>query len=563
MKIPIDQFEQYIDETILKRGHSYFKNGNVDAVEELSDHNFEAIVSGTDNYRITFSIEDRHFMNASCTCPYDYGPICKHMVAVFLYVLQEELGLDAPKAKKPRKKRKTIQDQVSEILAELSPNELADFLKEQTEMNREFRELFLARFAHLTQKTDKKFYHAQVKRLLRAAKGRHSYLDYQGAREASILVSELLDTASGFLQKNKHLDAFNMAAAILEEMIKALDFADDSNGDIGYCIDGAYEILNTLSREEDLPEKFRKHFLEYSLKTYKKKLFKGWDWHLGMLGMAVSLVRDPKEIVTLKSLLIAVDKEEYDYEFREAQNLMYFLIGKSEGEQKAYSYLLENLDNYNFRKKAIDQAIKAKEYQQAITWAEEGIAQDTKDRPGLVHDWQRRLYQVYKEKENTEKAVHYAKALFISNFHNELDYLEELRKLIAKDEWKDFIESLLAEITNSRGYAKRVLVEKILIAEKMWPQLLVFVKKEVGLEHLHNYEKYLLNDYRNEVIACYALGVQKYLKDNIGRKYYRRAAKYIKHIKILGNPEKANELKTDLMEQYDNRPALLEEFAKI
>jgi hypothetical protein len=563
MKIPIDQFEQYIDESILKRGHSYFTNGYVESVEELSSGNYEAIVSGTENYRIAFSIKDRHFLNASCTCPYDYGPVCKHMVAVFLYILQEELGMEAPKTKKPRKKRKTIQDQVSEILLELSSEEITGFVKEQTQMNREFRELFLARFAHLTQKTDKKFYHAQVKRLLGAAKGRKSYLDYQGSREASILVGELLETGTGFLQQNKYLDAFNIATAVLEEMTKALDFADDSNGDIGYCIDGAYEILGVLSEGQDLPESFRKHYFEYTINAYNKEIFQGWDWHLGMLGMAVQLARGAKEIETVKSLLKEIKKEKYDYEYREAQNMMYALIEKAEGKNEADDYMLQNIENTDFRKKAIDRAISAKDYAQAITWAKEGIAQDAKERPGIVHDWERCLYRIYKTTRETEKAIQYAKSLFKSNFHNELDYYEELKKLIPKEKWEDFVENLLSEITNARGYGKRELVLKIFIAEKMWPRLLAFVKNNVGLEQLHYYEKYLLDDYRDEIVGLYISGIQEYLKNSVGRKYYKRAAKHIKHIKLLGSLEKANQLKTQLMEKYANRPALLEEFAKI
>ena len=35
MEIPLDQFEGYIDETILKRGLSYFKNGKVNEPEEI------------------------------------------------------------------------------------------------------------------------------------------------------------------------------------------------------------------------------------------------------------------------------------------------------------------------------------------------------------------------------------------------------------------------------------------------------------------------------------------------------------------------------------------------
>ena len=44
MQIPRNQFEQYIYEAILKRGLSYFKNGNVHEPEEISPGENEAIV---------------------------------------------------------------------------------------------------------------------------------------------------------------------------------------------------------------------------------------------------------------------------------------------------------------------------------------------------------------------------------------------------------------------------------------------------------------------------------------------------------------------------------------
>jgi len=50
MKIPLDKFEQYIDETILKRGLKYFKNGHVYELEEISPGEYEAIVEGSEDY---------------------------------------------------------------------------------------------------------------------------------------------------------------------------------------------------------------------------------------------------------------------------------------------------------------------------------------------------------------------------------------------------------------------------------------------------------------------------------------------------------------------------------
>lgn len=54
--IPLDQFEQYIDETILKRGLDYFKSG---AVEHLgnTDGNQNFKVTGSSDYRVQLQIK--------------------------------------------------------------------------------------------------------------------------------------------------------------------------------------------------------------------------------------------------------------------------------------------------------------------------------------------------------------------------------------------------------------------------------------------------------------------------------------------------------------------------
>lgn len=82
MQIPFSHFEQYIDKTILDRGLTYFKNGHVTSVEELSPGEFEAIVEGTEDYTVNLTILKNNITGCSCTCPYDYRSACKHIVAV-------------------------------------------------------------------------------------------------------------------------------------------------------------------------------------------------------------------------------------------------------------------------------------------------------------------------------------------------------------------------------------------------------------------------------------------------------------------------------------------------
>ncbi len=86
MKIPINQFEQYINETILARGLSYFKNGYVNEPEEITNGLYEAVVEGTENYTVQLTLEKGAVSEYMCTCPYDHGPVCKHIAAVLFHI---------------------------------------------------------------------------------------------------------------------------------------------------------------------------------------------------------------------------------------------------------------------------------------------------------------------------------------------------------------------------------------------------------------------------------------------------------------------------------------------
>lgn len=94
MKIPLNQFEQYIDETILKRGLSYFQNGYVNQPEEITPGVYEAIVQGWEDYTVQLTVKNGNIVEYVCSCPYDMGAVCKHVAAVIFYLQQEVLEIN-------------------------------------------------------------------------------------------------------------------------------------------------------------------------------------------------------------------------------------------------------------------------------------------------------------------------------------------------------------------------------------------------------------------------------------------------------------------------------------
>lgn len=73
------------------RGYSYYKSGAVENVEKCGVV-FTAVVEGTDTYEAEIIIDEKD-IESDCSCPYDFGGICKHIVAVGLAISNGEYSV--------------------------------------------------------------------------------------------------------------------------------------------------------------------------------------------------------------------------------------------------------------------------------------------------------------------------------------------------------------------------------------------------------------------------------------------------------------------------------------
>ena len=89
----------------MQRGLNYFKKGYVTDVEEIGLGDYEATVNGREIYTVHLHVEKGVVTEYDCDCPYDQGPVCKHIVAVLFYLQQDVLHLeeDIPTKKTAKK----------------------------------------------------------------------------------------------------------------------------------------------------------------------------------------------------------------------------------------------------------------------------------------------------------------------------------------------------------------------------------------------------------------------------------------------------------------------------
>lgn len=583
MKITLFNFESVIDNTVLKRGKQYWRQGLVQDLEEIEDGQWIALVEGTDTYEVRISISGNTVTDYDCTCPYDLGPICKHQVAMIYAIkdcLSEATVVDIKEAVKQRQKqrskgktgkqgRKTIVQKVEEALQNMSEEEIIGLVRSYSLQNREFRSIILARFTVHSEEDAKSAYRQLVKESLRMGMDRRGFIDYWGAGRAVRGAEELLDKGEKLVETGKPEQAIPIFQAVIEELVPALQYADDSNGSIGSAIEYAFQVFYKCIEKVQDPTS-RRDLFDYCLSESNRKQYAGWDWKWDFLGIAGGLISTEEQEKQLFSVLDGISHLEQSDEFtsRYSQERVVetkLEVIKKRGRQEEIDrFINDNLHHTSIRRQAIEQGFTNKNFSRVKELARQGVEQDTQRRhPGLVIEWLNCLLKVAEQEKNIEDVREYTRTLFFQT--GNFEYYEKLKKTYSKSIWADQFMELLRDLKQSknvRGVHFDALAE-MFIREKEWQRLLEIVRKHPSLEILDHYHKHLAPHFPQELIVMYEKTSKELLVPTTGRATYEDVCRMLRRMKKLGAGDRVKELVKEISKQYKNRRALLEELEKV
>ena len=128
----LKNFESEIENKIVGRGLSYYKGGDVKKLEKVSENEFSAVVFGTEKYSVYVKLNGETIVEHECDCPYDFGDVCKHKVAVF-YAIRSGNFSDTG-------------DKLNALLENLHESALHRFVTNLFKKDRNFRQEFLREF---------------------------------------------------------------------------------------------------------------------------------------------------------------------------------------------------------------------------------------------------------------------------------------------------------------------------------------------------------------------------------------------------------------------------------
>jgi uncharacterized Zn finger protein len=312
----------------VRRGEEYYREGAVSNTA-IQGNLLSGECAGTyaPYYRVQVALDEAGIADASCTCLYEYGGYCKHIVALLLAYLHHPKSFTARKAP-------------AELLTDLDHNDLIAIL---TKLIQEQPDLY-DRIEAMTsapskskkkrkKKVDIEVYRRHVLSIVHSLDGMRMSEAYWHVGGLANQLREVQESALKFLDAGDAEAALEILLVLLEESSRGIEYVDDSDGELG----GFVGELGTPLAEAILSMELSQVEQDRLLRRLEKLIDYAGDYGMeGNLDIAVQAAKFgwdeiPKEIVSPRSLGSKVYEddepddwdededgdEENEFEFRE------------------------------------------------------------------------------------------------------------------------------------------------------------------------------------------------------------------------------------------------------
>lgn len=527
------------------KGVNYRQEGRVQQVDLVGDR-ATAKVQGSQLYEVRLDLSRKDF-GARCSCPYDWGGYCKHIVATLLRLGEMDLQ-DLKTSSEEREER------ISEVLRKADGEKLKEFLKKEFTRNPDLKKRFLVNFGNSSEENTVEDYKKQVRELYSEVAGAGGIIQY----DEHIDFSTFHDLAQDHSERGNFREAAKIYRAVSEVIAEEMDRTDDSTGYYGEEFEWAIAHYGGVLAEGDLESETKKTYIDYLFERYMQNdpdyFQEYYEETLEELCSEESDYRYWKELLSphLPERLPEKEESGINWERREAIRLlsMQVHILKNLNQREALEDLFESTyrDEGEFCLQYVKWLVETDRKEKAIEIAEEELE-------NLGRHYSRKLRKILVELyENTssEKHKQNLKELYIDKPREE--YYQQLKSRCTDREWRELTEKITSELSGES------LIEFLLLEDDREEAFDLVLETE----SLWKLRKYLeeVGDYDSETyFEVYSDLLADYLGGDTGRSHYRKVIGHLQELKKLGLTERLREYVEFLKKENANRPAFQDEIS--
>ncbi len=545
MGLTVEKIRGLCTEDSFERGLKYFEEGRVKQVDFFGN-TLTAVVEGTENYRVTIRVNGD--IEGYCTCPYDWGGICKHIVATLIHYSQ---GYERMKGGRERMEAK-----VNAVLSQVTVEKLKEFLSAEFEKDPRMRARFLIYFTGEGEEKSLHDYKGEISGLFRDAASRDLFIDY----DRRVDFSDVLDVAERYIDKGNLLEAAKIFQALSEAIAENMDMVDDSDGYYGGEFDYAVEKLVTCLKEAGLGIEEKRPYIEYLFRRFidgEPDYFQeSYDHALRQICTSDEDLRHLKHLLELRPTEPSDHDEKWGgYRDAEQSLMMQIFVLDKLGEEEELHGLLERhyREDGDLRLLFAERLLREGEVTRAMEIAEEGVSVFP-DRRAL--GLRRFLSRIYRES-SVDKYRENLMNLFL--LERDWGLYDELKRASSEEEWGGLLGDIVKNLSGRRGFGESLLVD-VYLREGMFDEALRGVLATGRLDVLSRHRRVLSARYPKEYFDAYKGLLIPFTARSMGRRHYQEVVTHLGAMREIERCEDEFEkLVASLKEEYSNRPAFLDE----
>lgn len=460
-----------------------------------------------------------------------------------------------------KKKKVSVKD----VLKQIPENELRAFVSRQLG-NQEVLDNFMADFKKYFMKGDSA--DAYVSQLINAFLDAEAidedWISFSRQSQLAFTVSEIAEAAVELRDAGNYEGAIDIFFTILEYGIDCINHNDDSIGYLGNIMREGIQGLFALADPDTctLDDDSRDTFINRCWTCIDENTFDGCDWHIDMYELLVAVANCEEDYEDIMDSLDSDECFKNDWNQRTRVKMKHKLLLKWKGTDAAHKMMMQNLQIQEFRETAITEAMEANDFQHAYQLALDGIAQDKKERPGIVPTWHHWMVRIAQKEGRRDIIVKYASLLYLNPFNQRDDFYALLKNEVPADEWDDFAQKLAKQALDMKCESKYA---DLCSREKWTDKLMAYVSESKSIYNLDQYESQLLEEYREEIISMYIYHANQLMTNtyNRNRDTYKEMCRHLNHAITLGGTNQVRENIDMLRNNYKRCRALMEELNRI
>jgi hypothetical protein len=399
-----------------------------------------------------------------------------------------------------------------------------------------------------------------MRSIVRRYKGRERFIHARAAGSFAVEMEGILQTARS---RKDPVSGVEIALMIMEEAIKAFQYADDSNGDLGSLISQSQSVLEEICSTLDKSSNLRGGISTKLLKHADKKVFEGWeDFRIDLLNGCFLFADDEVFRERLRDKIESFLSEKPNgfssrYDKERLLQLLYRLLDEYGTDGEAMQFILENVHLPSFKEQLLEKYLQEGSYQKAVDVCLEG-EKDDRQYPGLVARWKKYRYQAYKSLSMKEEQERLGRELL---FNGEFGCYYDLKELAAGNH-EQFYSELKKELKEAGGvYAEQIFL-KLVEEENDMEALLEFVRNKPRY-YIEQYAGKLEKDYKEDVLQIYKQYLFDQATEASNRRMYKEVGRKLNRYEKIAGKEKQMEVIDTLEDLNKNKPAFLDELKKI